>query len=482
MASSTEIMEGAMLACRDRPRSVSPSSAVKFRAHKVEYSHRLTEKRRRDRMNTSMSEIAQLLPTSSVPKQMEKAEILEKTITYIKKLQEITGKQELKEGNKPDNPESQEDQDAMTRDEQPEVHANSNYYFGFRDCTKEVFHCLTNVEAMDLQQPCFQRLMGHLRNELQFMSENAEKSELENDNKDMQQNRCLNTSSNGGADSLLSSKSHYDSWQCKRSHESIASSGTQQEASSSEQSAKRVHIDNSSDGNGSSESNLSSVSGQGSYKSKKEKPNASLGRGNFWVGSGSPYSNIEHYSADAEKEKEEVPSSSNMFDRGINVDGSGCANDGVGADHKWLNNGMAMPMVATPISPRTPYIPSPYTAASYALHPSGTHFIPVVLHLNIPLPPPPLSELNGRLNSMPNGYMAALNCMRMGSLPYPYLPYGMPGMPFAPYVPGSMTGMNGIRNPKQEPTQKQCESKPREVDSSTVDLEPSSMNGCSTTD
>lgn len=38
---------------------------------------------------------------------MEKAEILEKTITYIKKLQEITGKQELKEGNKPDNPESQ---------------------------------------------------------------------------------------------------------------------------------------------------------------------------------------------------------------------------------------------------------------------------------------------------------------------------------------------------------------------------------------
>ena len=32
---------------------------------------------------------------------LEKAEILEKTITYIKKLQEITGKQELKTGIKP---------------------------------------------------------------------------------------------------------------------------------------------------------------------------------------------------------------------------------------------------------------------------------------------------------------------------------------------------------------------------------------------
>lgn len=45
-------------------------------------------------MNISMSEIAQLLPSSAEPKQMEKAEILEKTIIYIKKLQEITGKQD----------------------------------------------------------------------------------------------------------------------------------------------------------------------------------------------------------------------------------------------------------------------------------------------------------------------------------------------------------------------------------------------------
>ena len=36
----------------------------------VEYSHKLTEKRRRDRMNISMSEIAQLLPSSSVSKQV----------------------------------------------------------------------------------------------------------------------------------------------------------------------------------------------------------------------------------------------------------------------------------------------------------------------------------------------------------------------------------------------------------------------------
>ena len=39
-------------------------------AIQVEYSHKLTEKRRRDRMNSSMSEIAQLLPSSSPSKQV----------------------------------------------------------------------------------------------------------------------------------------------------------------------------------------------------------------------------------------------------------------------------------------------------------------------------------------------------------------------------------------------------------------------------
>jgi len=49
-----------------------------LKGHKTEYSHKLTEKRRRDRMNISMSEIAQLLPSSPASKQV--------FITYIERI------------------------------------------------------------------------------------------------------------------------------------------------------------------------------------------------------------------------------------------------------------------------------------------------------------------------------------------------------------------------------------------------------------
>ena len=363
-------------------------------------------------------------------------------------------------------------QDETLKDgQQPtgQTEVTPNYYSGFRDCIKEVFHCLTNVEAMDLQQPCFQRLMGHLQNELQIMAENEEGSESEPDHQgNTPQKKYPGLNSNGDMDHLMSSKGPHSTWGYKRSHECIESTAAQEEASSSDPPAKRPHVDDSStESNESSlyaresESNSSSV-GSSEQSSKKEKQKASLGAGNFWVGNESPYSNAESCNAGLEKEKGEGISSSNIFDK-VNVDGSGCVNEGVGGNLKWLNNSVDMPIVATPISPRTPYIPNPYTMPTYALHPSGTHYIPVVLHFNIPLPPSP--EINGRLNSVPN--IAALNYMRMGGLHYPYLPYGMP---FVPPVPSSITGMNGVRKPKQEPTQKQCESKPREVDSSTTDL------------
>ena len=331
--------------------------------------------------------------------------------------------------------------------------------------------------------------MGHLQNELQFnMSENAQRGDSVHDHQGTEQDKHLSTTSNGGVDNLLSSKSHHDSWRSKRSHESIENTVTQHEATPSEKAAKRAHIDHSSDGIGSSlfpqrsESNLSSLSGRKKEKKGKEMQAGCLGAGNLCGANGSLYSNMESCVPGSEKEKGEVLPSSNIFDRPTVDAGNGCGNEAASGNHKWINNGLDMPILATPISPRTPYIPNPYTAPTYALHPSGTHYIPVVLHLNIPLPP--FSEMNARMNSAPNGYVAALNCMRMGShLQYPYVPYST-CMPFAaPHVlPGGMMGMNGIRNPKQEPTEKQCESKSRDVDSSTIDIEHTSVNECGTTD
>lgn len=336
------------------------------------------------------------------------------------------------------------------------------------------------MEAMDLQQPCFQRLMCHLQNELKFMFVERGGSE---------QGQHLDASSNGDADNVTSTRGPKTALGCKRSHDSVEA-GTPQEPHSSFSPAKRQHI---SDYNNCSEStlctresdiSLSSLTPQetmspsssgtgGNGHSKKEKQKAALNGVSFWIGSGSPLSNPES-SSDKEK-REGLSPSTNMFDK-VNGEGGGCVNEAVSGSHKWPNNGLDLPLVATPIPPRTPYIPNPYTVPTYALHPSGTHYIPVVLHMNIA--PPSLPEMNGSFNPVPN--MAALTFMRMGGLHYPpYFPYGVP---FVPAVSSGINGMNGLHNPKQESTQKQCESKPREVDSSTSVLESHSGNECSTTD
>ena len=375
--------------------------------------------------------------------------------------------------------------DGQAPSEQSEV--NSNYYSGFRDCIKEVFHCLTNVEAMDLQQPCFQRLMCHLQAELQFLPLSAAKSNsLQDDNQQgNQQTKYPSTACNVDVENSPMSKSH-KTWQSKRSYDSVSQTGTQQEASSS--SPKRVHIDDSNEISGDdglyargnegsldaqqSESNLSSLSHQQSDNSLHGS--STQGR----VPNETPFSQVESSNAD----KEKGHSSGSRSDK-ANVDGSG--NEGPIGNNKLPNSGLDIPIAAIPISPRTPYIPNPYTAATYALHPSGTHYIPVLLHLNIPVPvTPPSSDMSGC--SAPGGYMAAMNCMRMGGLQYPYVPCGMP---FVPHVPGGVMGMNSIHNAvcKQEPeTQKQCGFKrKKEVDpTTTVDDEniSDSVNVCSTTD
>lgn len=377
-----------------------------------------------------------------------------------------------------------ENHNATAKDGQPPsaLEQNSNYYDGFSDCIKEVFRCLTNVEAMDLEQPCFQRLMGHLQGELHFVSENAEGSGSDDNHKDTQNNKCpsaTSNSSNGSISSLPSSKTSRDSWRRKRTHENNENSSIQKGTSKEKSAAKRPHVDSdknsSSDGNGSSTSSATVSS-----SSKKEKIKVSPCTGCTWDGNGGANSNTGSSSGGSEKEKEVLSSSlkqdtSNMFDK-ADMDGGQCGPDGTSVNFKWPNHGLDIPIHATPISPRTPYIPNPYTVPTYALHPSGTHYIPVVLHTSFPFP-----DMNGRLNSAPNGYIAALNYMymKMGNLQFPYFP---PSFPFIPPVNG-ITGLNGVYNPKHEPVQKQYEPKPSDVnDSTNIGHEHSSTNECTTSD
>lgn len=332
---------------------------------------------------------------------------------------------------------------------------------------------------MDLEQPCFQRLMHHLQNELQVMSKQVDRSGSDDNHKDTQNAKFLSGSSNGSIKRLPLSKSTHDSWQCKRTHENSESLSNQNKSSSEEPASKRACVD--SDKNSCHDGLGSSFSlGAVSSSSNKEKRKVTLDTSCPWDGNGGSHSaNTGGNSAVSEKEKEALPDSfkndsGNMYDR-ANLDGGGCVPCSVGMNCKWPSYGLDTLIQATPISTRTPYIPNPYTVPTYALHPSGTHYIPVVLHLSIPLPPFP--ETNGRLNPVPNGYLAALNYMRMG---YPHFPY-FPGFPFSSQLNG-IAGMNGGQNPKDESRQKQCQPKPRDPDSSNISHEHPSVNACTTQD
>lgn len=451
--STTTEIEGERI-CRTPSVSLS---TTKSKGQKMEYSHRLAEKRRRDRMNISISEIAQMLPSSSVSKQLEKAEILEKTISYIKTLQGLTGDAKTTCDTKISK--AKENQNVMEPQEsQPstsQLDMNSKYYNGFNDCVKEVFHCLTNVEAMDIEQPCFQRLMRHLQTELEVLCKQVDLVGSDDDYKDK------------------FSKALLDLWQSKKSPENIENPNSQHKSSSGEPASKRARRD--SDKNSSSDGHGSSFSlGTVSSSSNKERRKVTLGTNCIWDENGSNPANTRSNSSVEEKEKDPIPNSfkkesGNNYDK-ANCDASGYVRCSVGLNCKWPSHGLDNLIQATPISPRTPYIPNPYTLPTYALHPSGTHFIPVVLHLSIPLPPFP--DTNGRLNPVPNGYLGAFNQMRMG---YPHFPY-FAGFPFSPHL--TTPFQHGGQNPKDESGQKQYQSKQRDPDPSNTNHEHLSANAC----
>ena len=99
----------------------------------------IIEKRRRDRINTSLSELKKLVPQAlekSGSAKLEKAEILQMTVDHLKHLN------------------TSYDQSRVARD---------YHGVGFRECATEVSRYLVSVEGMDIQDPLRIRLMSHLQ-------------------------------------------------------------------------------------------------------------------------------------------------------------------------------------------------------------------------------------------------------------------------------------------------------------------------------
>ncbi|GJQ67498.1 hypothetical protein Trydic_g5137 [Trypoxylus dichotomus] len=103
------------------------------------------EKKRRDRINTSLSELKRLVP-SAFEKQgsakLEKAEILQMTVDHLKMLHA-------------------KGLDTLAYD--PHKYAMDYHGMGFRECAAEVARYLERIEGLDIQNPLRLRLTSHLQ-------------------------------------------------------------------------------------------------------------------------------------------------------------------------------------------------------------------------------------------------------------------------------------------------------------------------------
>ncbi|KAL2079909.1 hypothetical protein ACEWY4_023702 [Coilia grayii] len=121
--------------------SMSPGSTSQVLARKKRRG--IIEKRRRDRINHSLSELRRLVP-SAFEKQgsskLEKAEILQMTVDHLKLLHAMGGKGYF------------------------DAHALAVDYrtLGFRECVGEVVRYLSSLEGADSADPIGARLVSHL--------------------------------------------------------------------------------------------------------------------------------------------------------------------------------------------------------------------------------------------------------------------------------------------------------------------------------
>ncbi|NXA47134.1 HEY2 protein, partial [Nothocercus julius] len=122
-------------------RANSPTTTSQIMARKKRRG--IIEKRRRDRINNSLSELRRLVPTAFEKQgsaKLEKAEILQMTVDHLKMLQATGSKGYF-------------DAHSLAMDFMS---------IGFRECLTEVARYLTSVEGLDTSDPLRVRLVSHL--------------------------------------------------------------------------------------------------------------------------------------------------------------------------------------------------------------------------------------------------------------------------------------------------------------------------------
>ncbi|KAL1115653.1 hypothetical protein AAG570_005943 [Ranatra chinensis] len=129
----------------NKDRCSSPGEADSCQMLSRKKRRGIIEKRRRDRINTSLLELRRLVPTAFEKQgsaKLEKAEILQMTVEHLKSLH-AKGTEGL--------------------GYDPSKLAMDYHSIGFRECAAEVARYLVTVEGLDLQDPLRLRLMSHLQ-------------------------------------------------------------------------------------------------------------------------------------------------------------------------------------------------------------------------------------------------------------------------------------------------------------------------------
>ncbi|XP_060067406.1 hairy/enhancer-of-split related with YRPW motif protein 1-like [Ylistrum balloti] len=189
------------------------------------------EKRRRDRINNSLSELRRLVP-SAFEKQgsakLEKAEILQMTVDHLKMLH----------------------QKGLNGYNYPDPHNLAVDYrgVGYRECASEVARYLVAVEGMDLQDPMRMRLLSHLQC-FSAQREAAAKASLQNSTWSSMTPHAPITNQYGTGSSMQSMGSMISSQQNNQSELAMSTHSSHQGISSVSFSEARVSQPESLHGN-----------------------------------------------------------------------------------------------------------------------------------------------------------------------------------------------------------------------------------------
>ena len=118
-------------------------------------SHRIIEKRRRDRMNNCLADLSRLIPSSYLKKgrgRIEKTEIIEMAIKHMKHLQNHPC-------NKPEGCEmAQEIETGLSK-----TNSVESFRVGYHECLTESMHFLVEKEGLYSGNSFCVRLMAHLQ-------------------------------------------------------------------------------------------------------------------------------------------------------------------------------------------------------------------------------------------------------------------------------------------------------------------------------